>query len=1096
MSKELELAIKISGKIDRSLGSALNNAQKQLDSIHSTTNKALMAATMATAAATGKLIVDSVQTYKDYQTAADSAAATYGIERGTAEYQMMDEAARAAGRATVKTAAESANALEYMALAGWSVQDSTQALMPVLKLSAATNTDLATTSDLVTDSMANLGLGINDLNHYLDVSAAANNKSNQTAMQLQEAYLGVGGTLKNLNAPIEESAAILGVLANRGTKGSEAGTALSAILVNMQKQGGDAAKAMAKLDVSMYDSMGNARSIIDVFEEINNKTAGMTTEQRNLMFQMIGGKSHVGSFSKIMAGFTDTAADGTREVYSLINAFENCDGALDKLYGIKTDTLGGSLATLNSAFDDMKISIGEEISPELNDMVKSLTDKMPQIEAVITESLEKIIPVAANVMEYMVDNADVIIDRAYDIAKAFAIFKIGTGAINGINSIAILGKNLKTISATAGAVPVMKGVFATLTGVSGAGAAASIVSTLGPLALLAGGFVAVGTAINAAYDAWYDYNYKWGNSLELQSHAVSAQADEVLKLKDYQKELSQLEFVINSPESSAEEVNAAQSKLEEIAQMLSKEYNLTINVDSGNLSQAAEDATKVLNALEAQQRLELNENVAKYIGELNSATERYQTATANLPQKQAERDALNNNNQLLSGLLSSAVIDANAYSISGDLTAYTAGMQEIATKLKDTEIFDRINEKMPKAINPDNISAELVGADTLDSFLSAMHAVSFDINKEFTDADSKLNDLNASIEKFNTSANSTGDSLMKILANDIINGNVTGIESATEQFKELGKTLINAGANTDGVAVKFAMAQMGYTNFADVIANGKATEAAQSFYDYQTAIGVSAEAATAGAALIQNGFENAAQATAAGNDAILGVIANINSLGAMNGVFDGLTNTADIEAKLTGIARAMNLIPANKAVKLDVNGNLSLIEQTAAAVNETPQAHNTELTTSGSALQTVNELDNALKNLPTQKNVNITVTQSGSIPTATTVINGSHYSGLERVPFDGYIAELHKDERVLTAEEAAVYNSRDDSPASIDVLRETIFGTSNSGGGGQRQFVFSPQITVQGNADKETITRTIKMTYSDFIDFMEEYESDNRRKRF
>ena len=267
MGKELELAIRIGGRLDGSLASAVHSAQAQLNKISKTANRFMNIATMAVGAGMVKLVKDSIETYQGYQSALNS-----GVERGTEAYEAMNKAAREAGRTTVKTAEESANALEYMMLAGWSVNDSTQALMPVLKLSASTGADLATTSDLVTDSMANLGLTIDELPHYLDVAAAANNKTNQTATQLQEAYLGVGGVLHNLNAPIEESAAVLGVLANRGTKGSEAGTALSAILVNMQKRTGDASKAMAELGVSMYDANGDARSIIDVFQDDRTAT--------------------------------------------------------------------------------------------------------------------------------------------------------------------------------------------------------------------------------------------------------------------------------------------------------------------------------------------------------------------------------------------------------------------------------------------------------------------------------------------------------------------------------------------------------------------------------------------------------------------------------------------------------------------------------------------------------------------------------------------------------------------------------------------------------------------------------------------------------
>ena len=141
------------------------------------------------------------------------------------------------GRTTSKTATESANALEYMALAGWDVDTSIAALPGVLKMSEASGMDLARCSDLVTDSMSALGIQVGEngegLSNYMDVAAKAQNKSNQTAEQLMEAYLGVGGVMNNLGVPLTESATALGVLANRGIKGSEAGTALNAIMNNL-----------------------------------------------------------------------------------------------------------------------------------------------------------------------------------------------------------------------------------------------------------------------------------------------------------------------------------------------------------------------------------------------------------------------------------------------------------------------------------------------------------------------------------------------------------------------------------------------------------------------------------------------------------------------------------------------------------------------------------------------------------------------------------------------------------------------------------------------------------------------------------------------
>nr|DAW23812.1 MAG TPA: minor tail protein [Caudoviricetes sp.] len=447
MGKELELAIKIGGKIDKSLGSAINNAQSQLGGLNGVAGK--IAAGMAGVFAAVKIkdfAADAVETYKGYQDSLNNTAAIAGVAEGSANYDKLASAAREAGKATVKTAQESAEALGYMALAGWNVDDSCEALQPVLKLSVATGADLAYTSDLVTDSMANLGLGINDLGRYLDVSIQANNKSNQTATQLQEAYLGVGGVLKNLNVPIEQSAAVLGVLANRGTKGSEAGTALSAILVNMQKKSGESSEAMSKLGVSMYDTHGKARSIIDVFEDINKKTSGMTEQQRNLIYQMIGGKSHLDSFAKIMAGFTDTTADGAVEVYSLIDQLNNCNGALDDFYDVKTGTLTASMEVLKSAMDDMKISLVEQFAPTATDVIQSIADHIPDLTQKVSAFITNLISKGKQGYAFIKEHAG-------------AIKAILTGIVTGVAAFATISKTVSVVNAVSTSVKVLSGAM-------------------------------------------------------------------------------------------------------------------------------------------------------------------------------------------------------------------------------------------------------------------------------------------------------------------------------------------------------------------------------------------------------------------------------------------------------------------------------------------------------------------------------------------------------------------------------------------------------------------------------------------------------------
>ncbi len=348
---------------------------------------AAIAATVAVAATAGKVMKEvaeySIQVGKEFEASMSDAAAT--ADASAEDFGKMEQAAMEMGKTTSKTASESAKALEYMSLAGWDVDTSISALPSVLKMSEASGMELGQTSDLVTDSMAALGVTVEQLPGYLDVATKAQTKSNQSAQQLMEAYIGVGGTMKNLNVPIEESATALGVLANRGIKGSEGGNALNAVMVNLTTGSGQAGKMMQELGVSAFDQQGKFIGLEATLQLLDTPLQGYSEEQRNAALAAIGGKQHMDALNALMSGLNTTTEEGISEWAALTNELENCNGSLQKMRDVKLDNLEGDLKTLESATQDAGIKIYKHLNEPMREFtqfkIKAVYDASGALES-------------------------------------------------------------------------------------------------------------------------------------------------------------------------------------------------------------------------------------------------------------------------------------------------------------------------------------------------------------------------------------------------------------------------------------------------------------------------------------------------------------------------------------------------------------------------------------------------------------------------------------------------------------------------------------------------------------------------------------------
>lgn len=281
------------------------------------------------------------------------------------DMEKLEAAAKKTGVTTTKSAAESADALTYMALAGWETEDMLKGLNPIVRASEAGAMDLATASDLITDSLAAYGKNADDLSKYLDIVATAQSKSNTSMQQMLEAYVEVGGTFKNLNVPMEESAAILGTLANRGIKGSEAGNKLSSVLVNLIGANKNAASAMESLGVSAWDEEGNFIGLSETIKELGNALENVTDEELVKFEAKIGGKMQLDTLQALISGTSG-------EFDELVEKLENSKGALQETAEEMLNNFNGAVTLTKSAIEGLGISIFSTFGKELRENIENV----------------------------------------------------------------------------------------------------------------------------------------------------------------------------------------------------------------------------------------------------------------------------------------------------------------------------------------------------------------------------------------------------------------------------------------------------------------------------------------------------------------------------------------------------------------------------------------------------------------------------------------------------------------------------------------------------------------------------------------------------
>lgn len=342
----------------------------------------------------------AVKKTMDFDTAMSQVAATMGTTTKEMEAQKVTtdgfsgslrDLAIEMGSKTAFSATQAAEALNYMALAGYDAQTSAEMLPKVLNLAAAGGMELAQASDMVTDSQSALGLSLDETSVLVDQMARTSSKSNTSVEQLGSAILTVGGTAKMMKGGITEMNSVLGVLADNGIKGSEGGTALRNILLSLGSPTDKASKALHDLGVSVYDAEGNMKDMRDLMPELNTALGKLTDEERTQAIAAIFNKRDLKSVNALLATSTDRW-DG------LSNAISSSGGAAGDMAETQLDNLGGALTILKSALEGLAINVGEVLTPYIKkfaEWITTLVDKFNGLSPTMQKAVVAVGAVAA-----------------------------------------------------------------------------------------------------------------------------------------------------------------------------------------------------------------------------------------------------------------------------------------------------------------------------------------------------------------------------------------------------------------------------------------------------------------------------------------------------------------------------------------------------------------------------------------------------------------------------------------------------------------------------------------------------------------------------
>ena len=430
-------------------GDSITNAGKQIS--------------VASAAVTG-LGVAAVKTAADFDSAMANVAAISGATGD--DLQALRDKAREMGEKTKFSASEAADAMSYMAMAGWKTGDMLSGIEGIMHLAAASGEDLATTSDIVTDALTAFGLTAEDSAHFADILAAASSNANTNVSMMGETFKYCAPVAGALGYSAEDVAEAIGLMGNAGIKSTQAGTALRTMMTKLQGELKLSGEALGEVTIQTANADGSMRELSDILADCRTAFSKMSESEAAAAAETLVGKNAMSGFLALM-----NSAPG--DIDKLRNAIDNCDGSAENMAAIMQDNLNGQLTILKSQLEELAISFGEMLMPVIRKVVTAVqgfVDKLNNMDEAQRKTIITIGLVIAALGPFLVILGTVISTvgksmKAYasatkGIKKLMVAVKSGTGIFGKLGT--ALGGISAPVLAIVAAIAVLVAAFTNL----------------------------------------------------------------------------------------------------------------------------------------------------------------------------------------------------------------------------------------------------------------------------------------------------------------------------------------------------------------------------------------------------------------------------------------------------------------------------------------------------------------------------------------------------------------------------------------------------------------------------------------------------------